>query len=128
MTFVREDELTDDQRAAVEQVRTIIREKHVPVEDLNRYKAGEVVEHVAPRLDRPFNEYMHTQAWRAFGVRPRDGAVDPAATKPQFCVYNAAFKAYTYTPAWVEYLVRHLSIDAEYDAVRAWRASSDGGS
>lgn len=126
MTFIREDELTDEQRAAVEQVRTIIREKHVPVEDLNRYKAGEAVARVASRLDRPFNEYMHTQAWRFFGVRPPSGATDPAATKPQFCVYNAAFKAYTYTPAWVEYLVRHLSSEAEYEAVRGWKPGNGG--
>jgi len=121
MTFIREENLTDEQRASVEQVRTIIREKHVPVEDLNRYKASEVVEQVAERLDADFNSYMHSQAWKAFGVRPAPGASDPAQTKPQFCVYNPTFKQYSYTSAWVEYLVRHLSNAAEYDMVRAWR-------
>lgn len=123
MSFIREDDLTEEQRAAVEQVRTIIREKHVPVEDLNRFKFGEVVEKVAARLNAPFNGYMHTQAWKYFAARPLTNAPDPAATKPQFCVYNSTFEQYTYTPAWVEYLVRHLADPVEYALVRAWRPS-----
>lgn len=82
MTFIRVDELTAEQRAVVDQVRTIIREKHVPVEDLNRFKAGEVVELVAARLDAPFTTFMHSQAWKFFGVRPLTEAPNPAATKP----------------------------------------------
>jgi hypothetical protein len=116
MSFIREDDLTE----AVEQVRTIIREKHVPVEDLNRFKASEVVEKVDARLDVTFNSYMHTQAWKYFAARPLTNAPDPAATKPQFCVYNSTFEQYTYTPAWVEYLARHLADPAKYATVRAW--------
>jgi hypothetical protein len=105
-------------------VRTIIREKRVPVEDLNRFKVGEVVEQVAARLDVPFNSYMHSQAWKYFAVRPPTNSPNPAATKPQFCVYNSTFEQYTYTPAWVEYLVRHLSDSAEYALVHDWRPSA----
>lgn len=127
MSFIREDDLTEEQRAAVEQVRTIIREKHVPVEDLNRLKFGEVVEKVAALLDVPFNSYTHTQAWKYFAARPLKNAPDPALTKPQFCVYNSTFEQYTYTPAWVEYLVRHLANPAEYALLRAWRPSATSG-
>jgi len=125
MTFVRADELSDDQRAVLDQVQTIIREKHVPVEDLDRFKASEVVEQVAPRVSRTFNMYMHTQAWRYFGVRPATGASDRAATKPQFCRYNSAFEQYTYTPAWVEYLVRHLADADEYAAIQGWSTTPE---
>lgn len=123
MTFIREDDLTDEQRAAVEQFRTIIREKHVPVEDLNRFKAGEVVEQVNAGLEADFNGYMHSQSWKAFKARPLTGAANPAATRPEFCIYNAAFEQYTYTSAWIEYLVRHLSDPKEYAEVRSWRAA-----
>lgn len=125
MTFVREDELTDDQRKVVDQVRTIIREKQIPVEDLGRLKVGEVVEQVDARLPATFNTYMHSQAWKYYGVRPHTGAHDPAATKPQFCVYNATFEQYTYTAAWVEYLVRHLADPDVYERVRGWRLPSE---
>lgn len=125
MTFVREEELTADQRAVLNQVQTIIREKHVPVEDLNGLKAGEVVEQVAARLDATFNMHMHTQAWKFYGVRPPSDSTDRTATKPQFCYYNGTFEQYTYTPAWVEYLVRHLANAEEYGAVRVWRAPTE---
>lgn len=120
MTFVREEELTDDQRAVLDQVQTIIREKHVPVEDLHGLRAGEVVEQVNARIDPTFNQHMHTQAWRFYGVRPPTDASDRTATKPQFCHYNSAFEQYIYTSAWVEYLVRHLSEPATYAAIRVW--------
>lgn len=122
MTFVHADELSKDQRAVLDQVQTIIREKSVPVEDLNGLKAGEVVEQVAARIDATFNMHMHTQAWKYFGVRPLTSATDRALTKPQFCHYNSTFEQYIYTTAWVEYLVRHLADADEYAAVRAWHA------
>lgn len=123
MTFVREEELTAEQRSVLDQVQTIIREKHVPVEDLNGLKAGEVVEQVSTRLDAVFNMHMHTQAWKYYGIRPPTSSKDRTATKPQFCHYNATFEQYIYTPAWVEYLVRHLANDEEYNAVRLWRGT-----
>jgi len=121
MTFINDADLTDDQRAAVDQVRTIIRDKHVPVEDLNRFKVGEVVDQVAARISLPFNVHMHTQAWKAFKARPMTGAANPAATRHDFCVYNPTFEQYTYTPVWVEYLVRHLSNPVKYAEVKAWQ-------
>ncbi|WP_148058658.1 DUF3644 domain-containing protein [Agrococcus jenensis] len=121
MTFIRASDLTTDQRALLDQVQTIIREKQVPVEDLNGLKAGEVVEQVSRRLDATFNMHMHTQAWKFFGVRPATSALNRASTKPEFCRYNSTFEQYTYTPAWVEYLVRHLSDAEQYAAVRGWR-------
>ena len=124
MTFVKPGELSDEQRQVVEQVQTIIREKKVPVEDLRRYRAAEVVEHVAPRVSSKFGMHEHTQAWRYFAVRPPSDAEDPTLTKSDFCHYNAAFKQYVYTPAWVEFLVRKVADPETYAAVLAWRPQS----
>lgn len=117
MTFVHADQFTEEQRAVINQVQTLIREKKVPVEDLTGMRPATVVEEVSARLHRPFTMNTHTQAWRHFNVRPGNEAADPSATKSDFCRYNAAFKQYVYTPAWVKYLIRHLSNDATYDAV-----------
>jgi hypothetical protein len=121
MSFVREDDLNDEQLAALDKVQTIIREKQVPVEDLGGLKAGEVVTAVSARIAAEFNQHLHTQCWKYYEVRPPTNAVVKTNTKPQFCHYNATFEQYIYTAAWVEYLVRHLSNPETYEAVRAWR-------
>ncbi|NED65414.1 hypothetical protein G3I15_31250, partial [Streptomyces sp. SID10244] len=81
MTFVKDDELTDEQRAVMDQVQTIIRDKKVPVSDLESLLPTEVVERVSAKLKVPFNMTIHTQAWKFFGVRPPSGADDPEKTR-----------------------------------------------
>lgn len=124
MTFVREDDLTEEQKAALDKVQTIIREKQVPVEDLDGLKAGDVVEQVAARVDAEFNMHMHTQSWKFYGVRPGTNSSAKTATKSQFCHYNGTFEQYTYTTAWVDYLVRHLADPITYEEVRSWKPSA----
>ncbi|WP_201452917.1 DUF3644 domain-containing protein [Rhodococcus sp. T7] len=122
MTFVRPEDLTEEQNAVMDQVRTIIREKQVPVSDLGTLRPVQVVEKVAAAISRPFTLHHHTQAWRYFEVRPSSGAQDPAKTKADFCRYNHAFERYVYTESWVTYLIRKLSDSDTYDSVMAWRA------
>ncbi|HET9873905.1 MAG TPA: DUF3644 domain-containing protein [Propionibacteriaceae bacterium] len=117
MTFVHADQLTDEQKKVVDQVQTIIREKKVPVDDLNGMLPATVVEKVSARLGKPFTIHTHTQAWRHYKVRPPRNSANPSATKSDFCRYNEAFQQYVYTPAWVDYLVRHLSGDTTYETV-----------
>lgn len=124
MTFVKPDDLTEDQRAVMDQVQTIIREKQVPVADLGALRAGQVVEEVSTELASSFTMHMHTQAWKYFKVRPPTNAADKHNTKSDFCRYNAAFEQYVYTKAWVSYLIRKLSDQRVYDAVVAHRAPS----
>jgi len=52
MTFVRADDFTPEQNAIVDQVQTIVREKKVPVEDLNGLLPSAVVEQISKRLDK----------------------------------------------------------------------------
>jgi hypothetical protein len=117
LTFVRADQFTPEQNAIMEQVQTIIREKKVPVEDLNGMLPRAVVEQISKRLDKPFTMHTHTQAWRYYKVRPQSSAADPFATKSDFCRYNRAFSQYIFTTARVDYLVRHPADDATYQEV-----------
>lgn len=117
MTYVNAADLTDEQNAVVDQVRTIIREKQVPVADLGSLRPAQVVERVAAALHRPFTMHTHTQCWRYFRARPPGGADDPAATRADFCRWNPAFEQYVYTEAWVGFLVRKMSDQTIYDEV-----------
>jgi hypothetical protein len=119
MTFVREDELTDDQRAVMDQVRTIIREKKVPVGGSEEFLPGQVVDQVKPQIEKDFSLHVHTQAWRFFGVRPPSDAPDQYNTKSEFCYMNELVGKHVYTRAWINYLVRKLSDPEIYDEITA---------
>jgi len=115
MTFVRLDDLSAEQRAAMDQVQTIIRDKHVPVANLGHLKPAEVAAKVAAGLGRKFTIADHTRAWQHYGVRPAAKSSKPEATKPEFCVWDRAFRQYVYTEAWVAYLIRRLGDPTKFD-------------
>jgi hypothetical protein len=115
MSFVRLDDLTSEQRAEIERAQTIIREKQVPVEDLGGLLPGQVATRMAQALNTHFSITDHTECWRHFEVRPPTSSDHPERTKAAFCHYNAAFRQYVYTEAWVNFLVRKL---ADSDARR----------
>lgn len=121
VTFVRDDQLTDEQRAVMDQVRTIIREKKIPVGGTDEFLPGQVVTQVEAQIGREFTLYMHTQAWRYFRVRPPNGALDPCKTKSEFCYMDETFGRYVYTPAWIDYLVRKLSDPNVYEAIASFK-------
>lgn len=123
MSFVRIDELTEEQRALMEQVQTVIREKEVPVADLDTLLPGQVAKRVQKGIGRRFGPYEHTCAWRHYDVRPETGSETPTRTKGEFCRYNPTFRQYVYTEAWVKYLTRKLSDPEEYKAVTGRDAS-----
>ena len=105
MTFVRESDLDDSERKVLDQVRTVIREKQVPVESLGSMRAGQVVDAVREHIPE-FTMHWHTQAWKFFKVRPNASGRNRAATRSDFCRYSAPFEQYVYTQTWVEFLVR----------------------
>jgi hypothetical protein len=119
ISFVRVDELTDDQRAVMDQIQTIIREKQVPVSDLGALLPKQVAERVSAAIERPFSTNHHFNAARYFGARPAGNAPDPHNTRSDFCRFNTAFSQYVYTEAWVGFLVRKLADEATYRAAVA---------
>lgn len=121
MSFVRLEELSDEQRATMNEVQTIVRDRQVPVSDLGALLPNQVAEKVAAAIGRPFTAHTHhARAWRYFGVRPPSGASDPAKTKTDFCRWNPAFKQYVYTENWVNYLIRKMSDEGTYRKAMAW--------
>jgi hypothetical protein len=112
-------DMTPDQRKAMESAMVIVRDKHVPVANLDRLRPGEVVKRIQPAVPA-FNLTYHTYATWHFKVRPRGGAPDPTATATDFCLYDAAHGDYVYTQAWVSRLLRALERDPA-GTLAAWR-------
>lgn len=108
--FVREDELTDDQRKSLaglgREGTVIVRERERPVRGLDELKPSNVVALVAPKVPFDFNMYHFSQAWKRLGVRPNWGAQDPKATDERYCLYDQPHGDYVYKQAFVEKLIR----------------------
>jgi hypothetical protein len=65
MKFVRYDDMTDEERAQLDQVHTIVWEKQVPVVNLGRHKPGLVCRRVGEVLAVKFTASSeHARAWR----------------------------------------------------------------
>lgn len=110
MRFVREDEMTDEQRDVVQ---TIVRNKSVPVQNLGLHRATAAANLVSDGLGVRFTTTGdHVAAWRFYRVRPDGGASQPELTDARYCIFDEAHWDYLYTDAWVAKLIRELA-DAE---------------
>lgn len=106
--FIPIDEASDADLERMEKLNVLIREKHIPIANLDLLKPGEVVHELAARLPHRISIWTHTRAWKYFAVRPSSGDQHPERTIPEYCVYDQAHNDYLYTPAWVEKLAREL--------------------
>jgi len=115
--FIRVDEASEEELDRLEKLNILIREKHIPIQNLDLLKPGQVVEEVSQRIPHRFNMATHTACWRYFAVRPPTGSAHPERTIQEYCVYDRAHRDYLYTKAWVEKLVRELRTDDNFRRV-----------
>jgi hypothetical protein len=108
MQFSRLDDLTPEQREAVEEMgntgRVIVREQQRGVVNLGYLKPGQVVEQVAASIPFVFKQDHFVQAWRNLDVRPPTNATRPDRTTEKYCFYDKTHGDYVYTPAYVKHL------------------------
>lgn len=79
--------------------------KYKASDELYPHKPSTVCELVSQSLGSNFNMHDHTLAWKKYKVRPHAKAKDPANTNLDYCMYHPAHKDYTYSDAWVDFLV-----------------------
>jgi len=115
--FVKVDEASPEELDRMEKINVLIREKHIPIANLGRFKPGEVVEQLRGRIPHPVNLHVHTCAWRHYAVRPQGANAHPERTTPEYCLYDETHEDYVYTQAWVDKLIRELADPAEYGRV-----------
>ena len=115
--FVREEDMTDEQRAARDVVQTIVRTKQVPVQNKGRHKPSTVAKMVQEALGVRFTVSAHTAAWRHYKVRPEKGASRPENTDTRYCLYDEPHNDYLFTDAWIRKLSRDLRDPATFGRV-----------
>ncbi len=114
--FVRVESLTADEREKLEGRFIAIRDRHVDVVSKDKIKPGQVVNEVRKSLPW-FNQYHHQAAARHFKVHPQSGSDKPENTDPRYCVYDEPFRAYVYTKAWAQKLVREFETANAYATI-----------
>ena len=118
--FVKVDEASAEEIERLQKLNVLIKEKHIPIANLDNLKSSEVVEKVQARLPSVVvSMTVHTRAWRYYKVRPSTGDAHPDRTRSEYCIYDETHEDYVYTKAWVEKLVRDLADPAEYARVNA---------
>ncbi len=76
---------------------------------------------IAERSGRVFTVNNHTQAYKKYKVRPKNGARDPLETNKDYCVYHLAHKDYTYSNKWVDFIVEKIKSDEEYASICSFK-------
>lgn len=117
MRFVREEDMTDEQRRARDVVQTIVRTKQVPVQNQGRHRPGAVARQVQAALGVRFTVSAHTAAWKHYGARPETGAARPENTDTRYCLYDEPHEDYVFTDAWIRKLSRDLADAATFARV-----------
>lgn len=101
-----------------EKIRNIL-VKQRPADELYPHKPGKVCELVAQRAGKKFTSHNHTQSWRRYAARPGKGAAQPGNTNREYCIYHAAHGDYTFSDAWVDFLVDRISTEVGFAEIRS---------
>lgn len=113
--FIRVDEASEEELERLGKLNVLIKEKNIPIQNLDLYKPGEVIEKVNSESIYKMTTHGHTSAWKHYSVRPKTGSKDPKKCVTEYCVYDKAHNDYLYTNAWVKKCVEAFS---SYDVVK----------
>lgn len=121
--FIKYDTLEPDEADKYKRIVTLIKDRQVPVANLDRMKAGEVSKRVVAAI-KPLEftaSSHHARCWQYYKVRPQKGEPRPDACITKFCYYDAAHEDYVYTEEWVEFLKKELSDETKYREIMGKR-------
>lgn len=95
--------------------------QHKLADHLYPHRPGDVVKKVAERTGKKFTQHNHTQAWRKFEARPRNGAGQPENTNRDYCIYHATHGDYTFSDQWLLLLEAEVADDQKFEILKAFK-------
>ena len=117
--FFNMNELSDDERELAEKLASrgmvIKHTKAVNVSNDGNLKPAQVVAKVQAAAPFVFNQHHFTQAYKINKVRPAGRSDSPAETRKEWCIWDAPHGDYTYTPAYVNWLIKRCSTEAGFE-------------
>jgi hypothetical protein len=116
--FTRFDDLTDEQRATVEEMgkkgAVIVREQKRGVVGHGLMRPTEAAKAIEAEIPFKFTSGLFTKAWKKLGVRPPVGDSHPERTNDKYCYYDERHKDYGYTAAYVAKVARECNTEAKF--------------
>lgn len=107
--FVRAADMTPQQKELLRSsAMVIVREQQRDVSNRGWLKPRQVVKAVAAQIPFEFNMSHFVKAWKAESIRPEWGSDHPERTVEQYCRYDEPHRDYTFSPGYVDHLVRRL--------------------
>jgi hypothetical protein len=106
----------------------MVKFKEVEVGNIDKLKTGAVVKLVQLALGNPkvshinkevekFNFDTHARCWKKYYVRPHSKSKDPQLTNTTYCFYDRLHNDYSYTKAWVQFLIEKMKDEGEYQSL-----------
>ena len=90
-----------------------------PGDHLYPYKPRTVCELVTKESGTKFSSHNHILAWRLFRVRPQTKSKQPENTIKQYCIFHPAHNDYTYSQAWVDFLVEQVNDPEKFKKIKS---------
>lgn len=115
--FIHIDETDEEQRTYLDRLNVLIKDRQIPIANLDVKRPSEVVNAVSQAIPFVFNMHHHTAAWMHFKVRPTRKDSKPESTIASFCVYDRAHRDYLYTNAWIQKLICEMSDPMNFQQV-----------
>lgn len=117
--FIKYDPKNKEEFDELKKQIAFIKEKRIPVANQGKFRPSMVCVLVENQLNKKFSVFNHTQAWKYYKVRKSN--YQPDGCTIEFCQYDEAHRDYVYTQAWVDFLIKKLSNDGEYQKVIAYK-------
>ncbi len=128
ISFIKEGEFVEKSGAPtlkligeIKKSTKVMATKKIIADDEYPYKPGEAFKEIAKRSGRKFTPHNHVQAWKMYKARPSSNAKSKGKVNKQFCIYHKAHKDYTYSEAWISFVVDKISSDDEFSRLKAFR-------
>lgn len=115
--FIHVDEASKEELSRLEKLNVLIKEKHIPIANLDLYRPGQVLEELRAVVPFKVNMSTHTAAWKYFEVRPSSSTGKKRSTIAKYCVYDEAHNDFLYTEAWIKKLVKTFSNAREFEKI-----------
>ncbi len=128
INFIKEGEFVEKSGAPtlkligeIKKSTKVIATQTVYGKDTHKYAPQKAAQEISKRSGRRFSVTNHTHAWKMYKVRPPTNAKLKDKVNKKYCNFDEAHGDYTYSEAWISFVVKKITSDQEYANLKAFR-------